>query len=515
MRSNKTRSSQGHCVYLLNGRRCPDKGCEASHDPIEIKWKREKASTRPCPHRKKCVYLYHGACCFSHSDDHLAHVETEWAERFQAMTEGLVELEPVRVPDEPAMGTSFAGITDVRHLASFNKVADGEIAVPGNPPRFIPPTRHLDLPKDEANKTVSREFPQYAHPLEPLVRSVEAMQPGLDLLSSTDILSNAGNLRKLFDLLSNEQRMSARFELELRGDTLLISRWGGDPDLRHSYGRGVGFERATCQYDDDDDLVLHNGASHHRVVAYTFGGLRCVVQSEVDAYFCRGHNHHDHTAPSPQPSTSIPLPITAPTIPTGPRPPTSPTKPNRALTHKKTLSDPLPLRPSRFSLLALDDPGNSPFSPAPPPSTRPSPTLLIHHTPLITSGETGTKLIPPDCLLEIKTRNALSLPFSTSSAQLYFARRTQLFSAAHRWGVFTPPLEDMTRQLGEWEGEMAGRLGEVVRLLRGVREQVAGLEAREGKGGRWALVCEGGGEGGEVKMGLWRRDGGEGGLLPP
>ncbi len=331
------------------------------------------------------------------------------------------------------------------------------------------------------------------------------MQPEFNLVDSVDLISNAGNLRKLFDLYCNDLRMAVRFEVEIRGRTLLLSRWNKDPDLSVSYGCGAGFERETCRYAPDDHPILQESASHHRVMSYWFAGLHCVVQSEVDAYHCE-HNHvsdHDHSRTNK---------------------PSSPT-------HKKTLSDPLPSlprnrppshhprpthrpRPSHaaaFALLTLDDPGDSPtFNP--PPRTTDTATLRTHHI---------GKTVPAACLVEIKTKNGRGPFLSTPEAQMHFSRRNKLYSTQHEKGVFPagPELtvKDMMGHLRVWERREQDRLREVAGLLRLVREK-AGWWERERGVEKLALVCECGGTGwgGGVSVWLCERVGGEGegGLLP-
>ncbi|KAG7290069.1 hypothetical protein NEMBOFW57_000061 [Staphylotrichum longicolle] len=289
------------------------------------------------------------------------------------------------------------------------------------------------------------------------------MQPDFDILDSVDVVSNAGNLRKLFDLLSNDIRMAVRFDIEMKGSTLLLSRWNQDPQLHRSFGCGPGFERETCQYTPDDDPILQRSISHHRVVSYRFGGLQCVVQSEVDGYCCGCDVHPDE---SDLRASSPASPATA------------------AAAHKKRRSDPLPSpsirkltgltrprshRPSRsadYTLLDRDDPGDSPaFTPPQPPTT--TPTLRIHHT---------GKRIPASCLVEIKTHNSRSkAKFSTHQAQMYFSRRSQLFSASHENRVFRPGpgllVRDVTQELAVWERVQQGRLQQLAALLRLVREK--------------------------------------------
>lgn len=376
----------------------------------------------------------------------------------------------------------------------------------GHPPRFTPPTQPLKVANDTNNETSDFKSFRYKHHFDPLLQSVRIMQPEFNILDSVDVVSNAGNLRKLFDLLCNEIRTAIRFDIEMRGKTLLLSRWNEDPQLQRSYGCGAGFERETCQYTPDDDPILRRSASHHRVVSYSFGGLRCVVQSEVDGYCCDCAVHSDESD------------LRAP----------SPTTVATAAAHKKRQSDPLPSpstrklsglthprrhQPSRstdYTLLDRDDPGDSPtFTPPTPPTT--TPTLRIHHT---------GKGIPASCLVEIKTHNSRSkAKFSTHQAQMYFSRRSQLYSASHENRVFRPGpglvVRDVTQELAVWEREQQGRLQQLAALLRLVREKVAWRCKTEGVE-RFSLVCECDGEKGDggVRVKLCKREAGEEGLLP-
>jgi hypothetical protein len=342
------------------------------------------------------------------------------------------------------------------------------------------------MAKGARNKAVS-EYPRYAHPLEPLLRSVEVTQPTFDILDDTDVISNASNLRKLFDLLRNKTWIAERFDIEMRGGTMLLSRWNDDPNLSHSLGFGAGFERATCHYAPDDDSIIQGSASHHRVVMYRFGGLQCVVQSEVDAYYC----DCDHS--------KSPFPLT----PAG-------SQSEGETPH----SDGRNLPPTNaFTALSLDDPDDSPSPTAaatPATASTPSPTLRIHHI---------GRSIPSHCLVEVKTRNAGLIALSTPEAQLYFSRRTKLYMAQHEKGVFTPGpdlvVRDMTRDLEVWEEKEQVTLRKVTALLRLVRERVRALKERGVE--RVSLVCEADGTGRDegVKVRLCERMGGEGKRLLP
>ncbi|KAL2182145.1 uncharacterized protein P884DRAFT_167811, partial [Thermothelomyces heterothallicus CBS 202.75] len=441
------------------------------------------------------------------------------AERVAAVFRGLEDREAVAVESLEAPAGPVT-ITGVQALASFNKVSDGEIAVPGAPPRLYPLTQPLRIAaeseKNGPGDGDDGRYPQYAHIFEPLLRSVELMRPGFDLGSAADVVSSATNLRKLFDVLQNRAWAVERLEVEMRGGAVLLARWGRDPNLSLDLGCGTRFERATCRHDPAEDPVLRRSMSHHLVVAYAFGGLRCVVQGEVDAYHCDHDHDHDHGyhhhAPSPSPD-----------------PPPSPPPSRRQVPvagRAKRRSDPLPLlhrrrpsaarRPSSgatFAALTLDDPGESAAfldRPRPPPTartTRASPTLLVHH---------AGRPVPPGCLVEVKTRNARSPPFSSDEAQLYFARRPQLYLARHERGLFRPELEPEpeTNAAADADTDLASTLaaaaatatlGRLAALLARVRQRAAALRARGVR--RVSLVCESDGSGRDegIKLRLCER----------
>lgn len=377
----------------------------------------------------------------------------------------------------------------------------------GCPPRFHPLKESLSLPRDEENTALPSCYPKYTHVFEPLLRSVQLLESDFDM-DTADVVSNAGNLHKLFELLKNKGWMAKRFDLELRGNTLLISRWTDDPNLARSVGRGVGFERKTCLHDDDEDPVVRNSASHHRVVTYLFGGLRCVVQSEADAYFCDCDHPlaplpHSTATQDDKPALKYPDPL-----------------PHRHPPPSLLQERPLDRRPqhvSRFAVLTLDDPGDSEefaaSRPPPPPTTAPSPTVLIHH---------HGRIIPAACLVEVKTQRAggQPLPFLSWMAQLYFAQRTKLYVAKYKDKVFEPQrdmeVQKMERQLRQWEQKEQKTLKKLAALLQAVRERMRVLRVRGVE--KVAMVCEskGGWRDSEVSVILREREssGGIRGLMP-
>ncbi|KAK4150690.1 hypothetical protein C8A00DRAFT_36707 [Chaetomidium leptoderma] len=487
------------CLYLLNYQQCPGpgRGCwRPSHDTRAIRASQKQIAKNPCNHGPSCLYLIAGNCCFHHPEEDHAGVQRRRMERVAQITRGLRDVDTV-VVSQLLMDGNPVAITQDRDLASFNRVSHGEVAVPGSPPRFTPPTQALEVQADSDNKAILLGFPRYTHLFEPMLRSVEVMQPTFNLVESADVVSSVSNLRKLFDVLHVRNRLwkAHRFDLEMRGAALLLSRWTEDPELRYSLGRGASFEKETCRYALEDDPVLKKSASHHGVVAYSFGGLRCVVQSEVDGYYC---DCDDHSARLPVP-IPIPIPIPARPVPKHRKTHSAPLPiPRKNWGHHRRLSTTPPRSspPTAFAALTLDDPGDSPaFAATKPRTSDPSPTLRIHHC-----GDA----VPSACRIEIKTHNADSLPSSSPEAPLYFARRTKLFLARHKQGHFAPRpdhvVRDQTEVLKAWEREEQATLRRVVALLRLVRERMMGALKREGVE-RASLVveCDGAGTGGGDK----------------
>ncbi|KAL2127027.1 hypothetical protein VTI74DRAFT_11445 [Chaetomium olivicolor] len=481
------------CRYFVNNVACPGKGyCVGnSHKQHDIQqWKQQNGSNH-CIHGVSCQYLMNRLCLYSHTDE-----EREQTDRSGLMVRNLEDREAVLL-DRLVLNHKFVSITQDRDLASYNILTDGEIAVPGLPPRFQPLKQCLKVQGDRTNQAVHSKFPKYVHPFEPMLRSIEVMQPSSNIFKSADVISNSSNLRKLFHLFRNEKETEERYDVEARGSTLLLGRWNEDPALRLSFGYGAGFEKATCSYAPEDGPVLQDSKSHYRVMSYSFGDLQCVVQSEADAYHC----DCDHSG---KPSKAANPPKIHPSK------------------HKKSHSDPLPMRPdipiqrsprspaTAFAALTLDDPGDSPSfaSLLPLPTSTPSDTLRIHHT-----GRT----IPSSCLIELKTQTAGKKPMSPPETQLYFARRTKLYFAYHYKGEFRPgpdlAVEDMTERLRAWEQREQATLRKVVALLKYVRERVR--EMREQGVESMSLVCRCDGTGTDwgVSMRLCERKEG-GGLLP-
>lgn len=116
---------KGVCPYLVNNSPCCAPNCPHSHKERDIRWWREHTGSKRCIYGPTCTLALAGICVFSHPRE-------EHADRLQRMTDGLGYLGTLGLDLLSALQDRRpVGITDDRDLASFNKVSDGVIAVPG------------------------------------------------------------------------------------------------------------------------------------------------------------------------------------------------------------------------------------------------------------------------------------------------------------------------------------------------------------------------------------------------
>ncbi|KAK5655301.1 hypothetical protein OQA88_5868 [Cercophora sp. LCS_1] len=497
------------CGYLLQGKPCLTSDCDSSHDLSLIgAWQKQfrKNSKTLCRHGENCFYNQDGKCFFWHPP-------ADRQARTAAVLCGLEYLETLDL-DTLAVDQDVC-IEDESDLASFNKLSKDEIIVPGSPPFLHPLTRCTEVKSDTHNPDVNTGFHKYEHAFEPLLQSVRVMNPRLNIFDIAEVVSNASNLRKLFHFFKNGHHLTERYDLEWRRGALFISKWFDDPSLQSSMGYGASFEKVTCRYDSRlDHPLLRISTSHHRVVRYKFAGIDCVVQSEVDAYCC-GCNHqgivpqtetlskHQHQHQHQANQVGVPDGFITPSR-KGRRPSVSSTSSsykarnqrNRAGSNASSLSS----SPTfNFRALAIDDPGHSPNL----PSAKESTTLKVHHL---------GRHVPSKCLVEVKTCREGVQPSFTPEAQLYFSRRTKLYTAKHRGGVFSPDqgraiLEDKDADLKKWEATHQAALGKIGALLRMLWRRVRDLDGRGVEGVSLVISGDGAGPDGTVKAELYTGEG--------
>jgi hypothetical protein len=100
---------------------------------------------------------------------------------------------------------------------------------------------------------------------------------------NVDVVTNRNSLRKLFNFISGRSYSDFRIDIHMVKNTLFLTR--REKNIREvlhgSQGSfGHGFERACVTQSEH----LQDSTAHHRVISYLFGGIRCVVRFEVDAY---------------------------------------------------------------------------------------------------------------------------------------------------------------------------------------------------------------------------------------
>ncbi|KAL8377610.1 hypothetical protein RB595_008346 [Gaeumannomyces hyphopodioides] len=488
--------SEKPCPRLCHDEEClkPPGQCKQSHDEgVVAAWKAGSGRKR-CNFGEGCHNAANYLCRYQHTPDEVF----PEVPRLAKAVESLDEIASINIDALPSQ--EDARISDLEGLSSFSTLdRDDEVAIPGTPAFFSPPRSPIKITSDNQNSDL-REPPKHTHSFDALVTSVEMMTDG-SALRSSDVVASCGALRMIHNFMriiyqqpgTTMERnpldlkwLPHRLDLQWREPgTLYLSPWANDTRFRHSWGKGRGFESKTRKFNQSHPDLMRS-SSHHQVVSYSLGGLRCVVQAEVDAYSCECGHHEPFELVRPKSAkgcsarrTSTPSPVIRPV-----------TNPNTARGKGKGR------RPSGrrsgfiadFSLLHMDDAGDA-ESQSSPDSASPS-------TPDSAAGQAvrNTKLkiceagntqppIPISCLLEIKTRKHDSIVTLESwAAQLYFSGRRQVFSAQHRGGWFSPREANMVQELDPWLEEWAKRdstqaaLSRTVALLRTVRNKLAQLE---------------------------------------
>ncbi|KAI6361527.1 hypothetical protein MCOR31_008648 [Pyricularia oryzae] len=168
-------------------------------------------------------------------------------------------------------------------LGTFCWTAEKTVRVPGGEPVFQNVPLPAALPRAPNLKAAAKIRTMPPHILAPLAQAITTMSPSHHL-RSTDLVVSRNSLRKLFALCAGRNQDSFRIGLHLINDTLVMTkddRFLWHPGVTRSEGVGLSFENRFAKplpgREDDQ--------SHHRILAYNLGDLRCVVQFEVDACY--------------------------------------------------------------------------------------------------------------------------------------------------------------------------------------------------------------------------------------
>ncbi|CAK47955.1 hypothetical protein M747DRAFT_317254 [Aspergillus niger ATCC 13496] len=164
-------------------------------------------------------------------------------------------------------------ITDVKHLSSYNwmESVTPTIAIPGCPPLWPPPKVQNAARHPES-------------PLEPLFRVLYTTHPSFDI-GAVDLVTIRNNIRVLLSFinpsLSKYRLEPFTIEFEITGKTAVFCRAETETvkNIRLGAVAGFGheFEKAYTRNQVD------RSTGHHRIINYSFDGLRLIVCYETEA----------------------------------------------------------------------------------------------------------------------------------------------------------------------------------------------------------------------------------------
>ena len=254
-----------------------------------------------------------------------------------------------------------------------------------------------------------------------------------------DVVTDRNNLRKLLRVVRLENFESFRIDVELVGNTLLLTRWEKDTEEHIVEFRGFGHEFEKAFTTQKTIGRAQRSSGHHRIIRYQFGGLEMMVRFETDA----------HYAQLADPST--------------------------------TSNDDIDELTSAIKSVRLESngPGASLTKKASSSSGATS------NLKVVLEGEE----VSHESLIEIKTRvKHRRIDMSDVAPQLFFAQVPHLIVAYHVRGVFqTMESKNVTANgtLDEFERKNTDQLKKVVDLLETIRSEVGNVKGRRG-----VLLCE-------------------------
>ncbi|KAL8956322.1 MAG: hypothetical protein Q9183_006335, partial [Haloplaca sp. 2 TL-2023] len=157
--------------------------------------------------------------------------------------------------------SSHVGITDVKHLASYNWIAapTPTIAVPGIPNLWSPPAGQRKLQADSGHRYIAQNAARHPEsPLEPLFRAVYLAEPSFDI-KPIDVVADRNNIRALLafiDPSTHIEKKDFTISVEMAKDTAIFSRE----------------EAATEDFLGPNDF---RGFGHNFEEAYTTSSIKC------------------------------------------------------------------------------------------------------------------------------------------------------------------------------------------------------------------------------------------------
>lgn len=280
-------------------------------------------------------------------------------------------------------------------------------------------------------------------PLAPLFKAVGEVTPGFNF-TAVDCITNRNGLRKLLSFVKGSVRDSFRIDMHVVQDTLVLFRHERNVrDLIRGSGQNFGhsFESAFTKMTSG----LEDAQGHHRVIRYNLGGLNCVVQFEVDAWYEAEDSSTDVTQADVSSSRNEELPLPA--------------------LDKLSLSEPKAYSAQNFGKAAASS-----------------------HNRDVAVSHRGSN-VPSSALAELKTR-AKAKPKSIGEhlPQLWFGRIPHIITGLHEKGdgVFNKvDIRDANVQFAAWEELNQDALRKLASLIAGLKEI-----AKKANGGVCAATCD-------------------------
>ncbi|ERT03230.1 hypothetical protein HMPREF1624_01536 [Sporothrix schenckii ATCC 58251] len=328
--------------------------------------------------------------------------------------------------------SAAAKITNVKHLASYSWIEAGQptIAVPGSPALWTAPQGPRKVKKDTGFYYIAQNAARHPDsPLEPLFRALYVEHPSFDI-RSVDIVTDRNNMRKLLAFVNPRMNRYAKesftIRVEVNKTTVVFCRTETDTTqviLPWEFrGYGNEFEKA---YTTEQ---ITGGTGHHRIISYQFGGLNFIVRYKTEGYVADANHLQSASKPASNKATAM-------------------------------KSDDLSGLMESLSLSQPDGPSADAAFAKPTHATTATPTKL--------TIQVQGQAVPPDSLIEIKTRVAHKrLAIHDVAPQLWIAQTPKLVRAYHDRGIFPKPqVEDVAADITQWEDAQQSDLRKLAALV--------------------------------------------------
>ena len=331
----------------------------------------------------------------------------------------LVDLETLPAP-------TSVSIADVKELASYSwiEAATPTIAVPGSPALWSPLRGRSGVKKDSGLICIAQNAARHPEsPLEPLFRAIYTTNPSFDI-RDVDVITDRNNIRKLLSFVDVSTSEAFTIEVEMAKNTAIFCRIETKTQeyIRPTEFRGFGheFEKAYTK------SQIPGGGGHHRMISYSFGGLKFIVRHKTDGYIGNPSMSAAGNSSSSSSNTGEDVSL------------------SKALA-SITLT-------SGDETLVVKPPGSK-----------------------LTIKKQG-QVVPRASTLEIKTRSAhRPLMISEVATQLWVSQTPQIVRAYHHKGVFVEPtVENVTAQIDAWENQNQRNLRKLAALIEKIRDVVQG-----------------------------------------